>query len=61
MSTSVDTDLNPINFIRKQFLHICFEMFPMHAVIAVLNSLSMRGWSQHTAKLLIPTEKCVVE
>jgi hypothetical protein len=54
MSTSVDTDLNPMNFIRKQFLQICFEIFPMYAVIAVLNSLSVRGRSQHTANFAAP-------
>jgi len=48
MSTSVYAGLNPFNFIRKHFLWICFEMF-MYAVIAVFNSLRVRGRSRYTA------------
>jgi hypothetical protein len=56
MSTSVDSTLNPFNFIHKHFLHICFRdgSYVSYAVIAVFNSLSVRGRSRNTADCAAP-------
>jgi hypothetical protein len=50
MSTSVDTGLNPFNFIRKHFLQIC--LWDVSNVRSYCNfiSLSVRGQSRYTAK-----------
>jgi hypothetical protein len=44
MSTSVDTGLNPFNFIRKFFLNICVQKVAVH----LLKVLEVRSTSVYT-------------
>jgi hypothetical protein len=45
MSTSVYTGLNPVNFIRKRFLHICVRKVAVHLykVLEVMSTSAYTG------------------
>jgi hypothetical protein len=59
MTTSVYTGLKPFNFIRKHFLWIFLWDVLTKAVIAIINSLSVRGRSQYTLHVAAPHRKKV--
>jgi hypothetical protein len=61
MLMSVDTVRTRLILFPNTFCRFACEMFHMNAVIAVFNSLSVRGRSRHTADFAAPhRSKCTV-
>jgi hypothetical protein len=62
MPTSVYTDLNPFNFIRKEFQQICFADVSLckHLLQFLIHSVCV-GDHNTLQILLLSTDKCLVE